>query len=603
MAKRKLEIAVHIFNVIFISAFLVIYINWDYPRAGHDYSYFIPNLLDNYLHYTINGLAIQWYTPSFGGGMPSYPNPQQVQFSLPELLTLLVDPWGAALIATVAFALVGYFGMYYLLTHSLSLSWQAGILGGLFFTANGFFIERMSVGHLTFQTFPLLAVLVVVLMDLSLPRGLAGLILALMIALMIYQGSFFLIVTFALSLLMIIPLVYVYRSEVISWKHLGSVAALGGSVALVFSASKVAAVFAFMRLFPRLFADSYPATGLLKGLLGIALQLLGTMNLAPLFKLIGPDPVLLLNAMRLATGAHYGYWEFDMSLSPIVIGIIFFGVYSLLREPKKYSNLFVLKKKWIAWVLLIFFTWLTIEFTLAKGLLYPLLQKLPILGSLHVNPRFAAAFLFPLALSAALIYHGWAAKWSTRRSVLIFLVADLLTLVPLCSYFMIKTGLQDRSYDLTGSHEIYRLIRSGDTLAITGIVSGVTNTEALLLRQSNLEPYEAIFGYLLESFHPEIVPGSIWDISDGYYNLTNPSGYVFPELNGTRPFERIPVSGKARLETFASHGQPDWKIPLYQQMLDRVSGVTVLAGTFFLSFVGIKRLITCFRPRGKVVSK
>ncbi|MBE3142662.1 MAG: hypothetical protein IMZ61_01895 [Planctomycetes bacterium] len=168
---------------------------------------------------------------------------------------------------------------------------------------------------------------------------------------------------------------------------------------------------------------------------------------------------------------------------------------------------------------------------------------------------------------------------------------------------MIKTDLQDRRYDVTKSQEIYNLIRSGDNLTITGIVSDVENTDALLLHQSNLQPYEPIFGYFLESFHPEIVPGSIWDISDGYYNMTNPSGYVFPEINGTRPFERIPVGEKDKLEAFTSHKQPDWKIPLYQQILDWVSGLTVLAGIVLIFSVGIKRLITCFRHRGNVVTK
>jgi len=603
MLKRKLEIAVHMFNVIFISAFLAIYLNWDYPKVGHDYREFIPNLLDTYLHYKINGLSIQWYTPSFGGGLPSYPNPQQIQFSLPELLTLLVNPWSATIIATIVFALVGYFAMHYFLSHSLSLHWQTGILGGLFFTLNGFYIERMSVGHLGFQTFPLLAILVIVLLDSSLPRGIAGLIFALVITIMIHQGGFILIVMFGLSLPIIFPLVYLYRSEVISWKHLISVAAVGGLVGLAMSASKVAAVFAFMRFFPRQITDYYPNTGILKGLFGIALQLFGTMNLAPLLKLIGSHLTLLPNYMISVTGAQYGYWEFDMSMSPVVFGIVIIGIYSFLRKPKKYPNLFAVKIKWIAWILLIFFIWLTIEFTLAKGFMYPLLQKLPILSSLHVNPRFAAAFLFPLALSAAVIYNGWAAKWSGRKSVHLFLAVNLLTLIPLSTYFMIKTDLQDRSYDVTKSQEIYSLIRSGDNLTITGIVSDVENTDALLLHQSNLQTYEPIFGYQLESFHPEIVPGSFWAISDGYYNMTNPSGYVFPELNGTRPFERIPVSEKDKLEAFASHKQPNWKIPLYQRILDWFSGLTVLAGIFTLAFVGIKRLITRFRQRENAVTK
>jgi hypothetical protein len=246
---------------------------------------------------------------------------------------------------------------------------------------------------------------------------------------------------------------------------------------------------------------------------------------------------------------------------------------------------------------------MTVEFILAKGLMYPHLRNLPVLSSLHVNPRFTAAFLFPLVFSAAVLYNRWVTRWSSKKTTIMFLVLNLLTLLPLSTYFMIRDDLQYRSYDVTEALTIYNAIRAGNTLEITGIGDHLDKTQALASHTSNLQPYEPIFGYQLESFHPEIVPGSIWNISDGYYNMTNPSGYVFPELNGTRPFERIPVSEKDKLETFASHEQPAWKIPLYQQILDWVSGLTALAGMFTLAFVGIKRLITHFRHRKNAVTK
>src|SRR5262245_35216013 len=71
-----------LFNVAWVGLFLGVILNRTYPIIGHDYTYFISRTLDSYLHYRINGLSIQWYTPSFGGGLPSYANPQQMQFSL-----------------------------------------------------------------------------------------------------------------------------------------------------------------------------------------------------------------------------------------------------------------------------------------------------------------------------------------------------------------------------------------------------------------------------------------------------------------------------------------------------------------------------------------
>ena len=603
MNKTKWHLVILFINWILIASIVLLFLNRAYPMVGHDYRLAFPQMLDSLLHFRINGLSIQWYTPTFGGGLPAFSNPNYYQFSLLTLFALLVQPLQAVMITTSIYIGMGLAASYYLFSRVLKLHWTASILGAVFFSANGFIMQRVAVGHLGYQTFPVIAILMVALLDSSLSWSIAGILFALVVIMVIHQAGYYLLVVFVFSLLMTIPILYIYKPNSFSWKRLFLGALFGGGLALVMSASKLAAVFAFMRFFPRQVADYYPTTGFLKGLFGIALQLFGTMNLAPLLKLAGSHPALLPNYMIAVTGAQYGYWEFDMSMSPVVFGIVIIGIYSFLRKPKKYPNLFAVNKKWIAWILLIFFIWLTIEFTLAKGFMYPLLQKLPLLSSLHVNPRFAAAFLFPLALSAAVIYNGWAAKWSGRKSVLLFLAVNLLTLIPLSTYFMIKTDLQNRSYDVTKSQEIYSLIRSGDNLTITGIVSDVGNTDALLLHQSNLQPYEPIFGYQLESFHPEIVPGSIWDISDGYYNMTNPSGYVFPELNGTRPFERIPVSEKDKLEAFASHKQPGWRIPLYQQILDWFSGLTVLAGIFTLAFVGIKRLITRFRQRENAVTK
>jgi hypothetical protein len=321
------------------------------------------------------------------------------------------------------------------------------------------------------------------------------------------------------------------------------------------------------------------------------MQLLGTMNLAPVIKAIGGVAADLPRYMIAATGAQYGYWEFDMSLSPVLFFILILGFYQFVRKPAKRLPWFSSQKKWLAWLLLVLFTWLTVEFILAKGLVYPLLQKLPILSSMHVNVRYTAAFIFPLAICAAIIYDHWCRQLPGRKLWLWFILVNFLALLPLGTYLLIGSDLQARIYDLTTSNQIYSLIRSGDPMTITAIDPGADNTQAMLLHQSNLQTYEPIFGYELENFHPEIKAGSIWNISDGYYNLTDPTGYVYPEVNGSRAFERIPVSEKAQLEAFANYKQPAWKLPLYQQVLDWVSGLTVLFVATALAGFGIRRMV------------
>jgi hypothetical protein len=112
---------------------------------------------------------------------------------------------------------------------------------------------------------------------------------------------------------------------------------------------------------------------------------------------------------------------------------------------------------------------------------------------------------------------------------------------------------------------------AGNTFEITLIGNNESNTLALLNHTSNLGPYNPIFGFGREYFHPEVKPGSVWDISDGYYNMTNPTGYVFPEVNNSRPFERIRVEEKTRMADFVAHRQPNWAIPVYQQVSNWIS--------------------------------
>ena len=436
-----------------------------------------------------------------------------------------------------------------------------------------------------------MAVLFVLLLDSTLPRRVAGVIFAILVAIIIQQIGYVVIITFALSLLITFPLLYIYRPEIVSWKRIIAIIALGGSLALVISASKIAAVFAFMRFFPRQVADTYKSPGILVSLFGILCQLLGTMGLSPILVAEGSKGAILAGLMQHLTGAPYEYWEYDMSMSPVVFGIIIIAIYSFLKRPKRYSFLFTEHKKWIAWIVLFFFTWLTIEFILAKGLMYPYISKLPILSSLHVNPRYTAAFLFPMALIAVIIYNKWMGKLPGKKGTSVFLFVNVLTLIPLSTYFLIHEDLQDRSYNITESVKTYAAIRAGATVNITGIGnSSISNSQALDNHVSNIHPYDPIFGYFDEAFHPEFQVGSIWDISDGFYNMTNPSGYVFPEINNSRPFERIPVSEKTQLQAFAGHRDPGWKIPLYQQILDWVSGLSAACVTVFLSFFGLRSL-------------
>jgi len=228
-----------------------------------------------------------------------------------------------------------------------------------------------------------------------------------------------------------------------------------------------------------------------------------------------------------------------------------------------------------AWTLFAF--WLTTEFRLAEGLVYPTIRTLPILRSLHVNFRFASAYIFPLAVFSALAFDRFQGKIQPRLQTAAFASLVLISVLPLANYFVIPTKMYNFTYNVGNSQTLYSRILSGERFPVEQNADGVDGVTATLSHSSDLYPYEAIFGYFLEDFNPQTKVGSIWIEENGYFNMTNPSGMVYPTENNAVPFERIKTSDRNNLEVFANRHQPDWERPLVQKILDGLMWVSLIA--------------------------
>jgi hypothetical protein len=125
-------------------------------RIGPDYSYFLPHLLDGQYFGAENRLgAIRWFTPAFCGGMPTWADPQDPFVTLAQWLTFLVTPLHAVQATVILFALAGAVGTYLFARRRLSVSRPAATVSGALVLANGFYLDRMIVGHFGFQSFML----------------------------------------------------------------------------------------------------------------------------------------------------------------------------------------------------------------------------------------------------------------------------------------------------------------------------------------------------------------------------------------------------------------------------------------------------------------
>ncbi len=563
-----------------------------FPVVGRDAKYFLSRLVDTALHYRVNGLSIQWYTPTFGGGLPAYPHPLNSQFSLPQFMAFFLDPWAAVTFSYAVYIFVGYIAAYLLLRRPLAMGWAASTLGAALFSANGFYLEHIATGHLNFQAFPLLPIFLLVLLDSKISSITAAAIIGLTSAVMVYSASTYPAVFILLSLLVCLPLMYLIRPSAFCWGHIVKASALGIALSLGLTLSKLYAVLSFMRFFPRIATDEFTIP-LHQAPLGLLLQLVGVMGLAPIFALTGSKMNGILQLLQGYTGGYVGLWELDLSMSPVLWLLLGLGAIALLRKiPHARKALTPLKKDfWLAVALLLLATELTLEFTFARGLFYPHLRELPILNALHINSRFGSAFIMPLALLGAAIFAHITKAWSTKQTAAFFIPLNLLILVSLTAYQLLPVGnLQRRDFDISSLLNAHKAIQQGETFNIEQIAN-VTDQRTFDQHASNTRPWEPIFGYNKETFEPQVTVGPVNQITDGAFNMTNPTSLVYPEVNGNAArFSRIPVSQQAQLQAFTAHRNPEWNLPVMQHVWNIVALITLIIEVLIFAWLLIKKL-------------
>jgi hypothetical protein len=242
-----------------------------------------------------------------------------------------------------------------------------------------------------------------------------------------------------------------------------------------------------------------------------------------------------------------------------------------------------------ALILLSLAVWIIAELTFAKGWIYSLIQDLPVVSSLHVNVRFASAFILPLTIVGAILINHF---FLEHPKIIFFSVSSLGTIAALMSYFFLSREIHSREFNVFPNNHMQNIVVS----PITQILD-IGDWEVFVEHASSYRPYEPLFGYSLETFHPTIHVGSVFEEDDGYFNITNPSSLVFPEMNNSYPFERIKTAEREKLDTFIRHKQPSWKIPNSQRFLNILSLVSLIFSICSIFIQLIKSTITKNRIR------
>lgn len=216
--------------------------------------------------------------------------------------------------------------------------------------------------------------------------------------------------------------------------------------------------------------------------------------------------------------------------------------------------------------------WITIEVTLARGPVFSFLKALPPLRSLHLNYRFAAAFILPLSILGAMILERWL---STNRRQLAAVILVVATCAGPLTYFALPEAVHRRGFDLTQSLDDHQRIVRGERF-IVKFISSRPDPDTFSTAASSSKPYEPLFGYDLEMFRPKFREGDVTAEIDGRFNMTNPVSLVFPQHTGTEPFDLIPTTDRVNFDRLRSREQPHWPLPPELVWLNRLAVVSLL---------------------------
>ena len=589
--------------IIFISTLVL---NVKYPMVGYDYSYFVPRLLDSHLFYQKNGLEIQWWTPSFGAGLPSYPNPQQIQFSLPQLLLFITNPWISINISMIVFVGIGFFSTFFLFKR-LSFPKDQAILGATLFSTAGFFIEHLSIGHLGYITFPLLPLVILLLINDKLKIPAAAIGIAFTFFVLIHTAGFYVLVIFMFSVPISLLLIYILSDKIrLNYLRLFSISFIGLVVGILISSSKLMAVWSHLRYFPRYVEDVYNVN-IFKSITGFLSQLFLT-PIAVFFKGLNLEKFF---QDLIGTGTGMELWEFDIGLSPVILGILLSACF-LLKKPR-----FSFKKqatppiqdarrkrnfyKIVLPGLLILLCWISFELCIAKGIFYRFLKNIAFMKSLHVNVRFASIFILPVIVLSMFIYSRVKARIRIRPlgKVNVSLLLSLFAIIFYTQYINIPIEHGNLAFNITQSQRDWVNIRRSPGDFEIKYILEIRDTKVFLLKSSSFLIIEPIFGYNLENHLPKIEMGAVAKNDGHYYNMTHPASLVFPEENNLSKFQRISLSDRENFKKFVTYQNPGWKLSAMQRISNNISTYTIIAVFLVLLFYFSRYMLKAMKKKEK----
>jgi hypothetical protein len=528
---------------------------------GSDYTYFLPKLLYGYYWFHENGpWILPWFAPVWCGGVPYFASPQVMYYSLPQLLTLLVNPQTSVMLTYLVYGFGGGISMYWLLRRGFGVGSWLALLGGLLLLFNEFYLARMLVGHLTYHMvplIPLIALLAILAIDADKGRRLwLTLANALLIAAFVQGGAANFVIPAMLSVGAIILLHSIRRPE--NTLTLVLNIGLAGLVAMALSASKIVASWSFMRWFPRPELD----LGLFDSL---------TESVFASFTMLFMNPWI---ALAERPGTHYliqGH-ELRFGISLVALFLLLIGsiaVPSILRRWRFSQGLMAMA------VLLIMSLPVVLSVRLPEW--HDVLKSLPYLKDTSLALRWLAVDI-PVLIVIATTLAGRVlnGRWALTSSVLgamLLVVSHLAFDRPSDSYYS-TVELNAAWQHVSDGGAVPGVSSVGERPSTRSLIG---LDDALIRGETPLYCYEPIFGYRLEKYpRGPLQPGSVLQATEGVLNIKKAACYVFPEQNACAPGDHYRQEELEQARRFISHQPVSFVMSGLQQAANVLSLITLI---------------------------
>lgn len=566
----------------------VLLLNSNYPYIGHDYSQIEARAMSMFLYYQNNGLDIEWASPLFGGGLLSYANPNWHQYSPLYFLTLIMPFWYSYNLLTFLFSIIGFISIYLLLKKDFNFNFISSLTGTIFFSCTGYYIYHLKVGHWTFIYHPLTALIVFIFFSNTISKLKFSFIIrilsgALIFSAMIFGGAIHTIFFYTCFVLLGIAAI----SFKLDFDFLKKCIAIIISVSLSFALS-------LSKLIPTLILASKIDRGKL---------MVNNVHFYMVFEAIYYNFILSivsffekLFSLRFFFNIRYSYiHERDLSLPFMMIPIIIIILIMNRKNIIKNLNHFWRENKFR----IIFFSiWFYFIFDLYydKGIINSLF---PFLKKMNLNLRIGSVVIIPFSIFFSYLLNKYK-LFNIKKSIILLLILNIYVIISFL-YKHADTFNGDigfKNVNLEIGIKVWNKINqlgSNNNYKITEILEGA---ESKILNQflsndynlySSKYPYEPIYGYELETFKSK-EEGSIYKVSNNYYNFTYPNSLIFFDDN-YKQFTGFSLEQKDDLEKFASFKKVDWKLPKIFYIANDISLYSHIIVISLLFIIAISNIV------------